>query len=144
MISTMKKGPWRRTSSYQISSASITPSPSPPPPPSSSPRPRALINGFGRIGRLALRRALGATGNAAGSRAAEAECPFDVVAVNDPNAVAETAAYLLQWDSVQGVFGEGEVNADGTGFTFRAPGRDAVDIAFTKAARLEDVREKER
>ena len=39
-------------------------------------RPRALINGFGRIGRLALRRVLGFNG-------VDLAC-FDVVAGNDP------------------------------------------------------------
>ena len=42
-------------------------------------RPRALINGFGRIGRLALRRSLGFGGADLAA--------FDVVAVNDPLAV---------------------------------------------------------
>ena len=85
-------------------------------------RPRALINGFGRIGRLALRRALGARGGELP--------PFDVVAVNDPSS-AESAAYLLEFDSVQGRFGSVETHANGGGFTVSAPGRAPAVISFT-------------
>lgn len=103
-------------------------------------RPRALINGFGRIGRLALRRALGAVGAASGARPADAEPEFDVVAVNDPLASAESAAYLLQFDSVQGSFGEAAVTGGGTGITITTPAGKTVDLAFGTASRLEDVR----
>ena len=104
-----------------------------------TPRPRALINGFGRIGRLAMRRALGAVGRAAGASAAADDVPFDIVAVNDPHAVSETAAYLLQWDSVQGVFGECVASDDGTKFTVTAPGGKPFDVAFTKFDKPADV-----
>jgi glyceraldehyde-3-phosphate dehydrogenase (arsenate-transferring) len=47
------------------------------------------INGFGRMGRLAL-------------RAAWPMADFEVVAINEPHATAETMALLLEFDSVQG------------------------------------------
>jgi glyceraldehyde 3-phosphate dehydrogenase len=50
---------------------------------------RVGINGFGRMGRLAL-------------RAAWDRNDLEVVAVNEPNASAETMALLLEFDSVQG------------------------------------------
>ena len=50
---------------------------------------RVGINGFGRIGRLAL-------------RAAWDRDDLDVVAVNEPNASTETMALLLEFDTVQG------------------------------------------
>jgi glyceraldehyde 3-phosphate dehydrogenase len=54
---------------------------------------RVGINGFGRIGR-SLQRVLLARGPGAG---------VEVAAVNEPNADAETLAFLLQYDSVAGV-----------------------------------------
>lgn len=59
------------------------------------------INGFGRIGRLALR---------ASWRWPE----FEFVQINDPAADAATYAHLLKFDSVQGIWGE-EVNATENG-----------------------------
>ncbi len=54
------------------------------------------INGFGRIGRIATRVALGGV---------EGSFPgLDVVHVNDPGCDAETAAHLLEFDSVHGRF----------------------------------------
>jgi glyceraldehyde 3-phosphate dehydrogenase len=67
---------------------------------------RVAINGFGRMGRLALRAAWGFD-----PRSDEAiEVPgggwgagaFDIVHVNDPNATAELSAHLLAFDSVHG------------------------------------------
>jgi glyceraldehyde 3-phosphate dehydrogenase len=59
---------------------------------------RVGINGFGRIGRLALRAARGKD--------------LEVVAVNDLTSAA-TLAHLLKWDSVHGPFpGEVEATAD--------------------------------
>jgi len=107
-------------------------------------RPRALINGFGRIGRLAMRRALGAVGAASGACAACYDTPFDIVAINDPLAVAETAAYLLQFDSVQGAFGTTSVAANGDAFTVVTPKGEERTIAFSRHSRVEDVRERER
>jgi glyceraldehyde 3-phosphate dehydrogenase len=57
------------------------------------------INGFGRIGRLALR--------------ASWHWPeFEFVHINDPAADTATYAHLLKFDSVQGIWPE-DVNADG-------------------------------
>ena len=52
---------------------------------------RIGINGFGRMGRLALR---------AGFHRDDVE----FVAVNEPHATADTMAILLEFDSVQGRF----------------------------------------
>ncbi len=51
------------------------------------------INGFGRMGRLALRAAVG-----------RSDVDLEFVAVNEPAATAETMALLLEFDSVQGRF----------------------------------------
>jgi len=53
---------------------------------------RVAINGFGRIGRAFFRAAFGNPG-------------IEVVAINDPFLPAETARYLLTYDSVYGRFG---------------------------------------
>ena len=50
---------------------------------------RVAINGFGRMGRLALRAAWG-------------DKNFDIVALNEIAGTAETAAHLLEFDSVHG------------------------------------------
>jgi glyceraldehyde 3-phosphate dehydrogenase len=50
---------------------------------------RVGINGFGRIGRLAL-------------RAAFLNHPFNIVQINEPKGGPETAAHLLEFDSVHG------------------------------------------
>ncbi|MDF1699704.1 MAG: ArsJ-associated glyceraldehyde-3-phosphate dehydrogenase [Planctomycetota bacterium] len=52
---------------------------------------RVGINGFGRMGRLALRAAWGRP-------------DLDIVAINEPNADAEVMATLLAFDSVQGAW----------------------------------------
>lgn len=54
---------------------------------------RVGINGFGRMGRLALRAGWGRD-------------DLEFVAINDPGATAETMALLLEFDSVQGRFGQ--------------------------------------
>ena len=59
--------------------------------------PKVAINGFGRIGRLVLRRAL-ATGG------------MDIVAINDLTD-AKTLAHLLKYDSVHGIF-NAEISAE--------------------------------
>jgi glyceraldehyde 3-phosphate dehydrogenase len=57
---------------------------------------RIGINGFGRIGRIAARVALGGV---------EGDFPaLDIVHLNDPGCDAETAAHLLEFDSVHGRF----------------------------------------
>ncbi len=58
------------------------------------------INGFGRIGRNALRALL-----------AKKEAKFEVVAVNDITD-AKTLAHLFKYDSVQGIF-DGDVGVEG-------------------------------
>ncbi len=63
---------------------------------------RIGINGFGRIGRLVLRRAAELEG-------------FDVAAVNDITDAA-TLAHLLKYDSVHGKF-QGEIKVDGNNLT---------------------------
>jgi len=95
-------------------------------------RPRALINGFGRIGRLALRRSLGAGGVDL--------APFDVVAVNDPLAVAESAAYLLEFDSTLGRFGTSSVADDGSSFSIKTPNGKESTVKFTRAKTPSEVR----
>src|SRR6185295_19592841 len=50
---------------------------------------RVAINGFGRMGRLALRAGWGRPG-------------LDFVAVNEPKGGATTAAHLLKFDSIHG------------------------------------------
>ena len=56
------------------------------------------INGFGRIGRNAL-------------RLAEERKDIEVVAINDPFSDADYMAYLLRYDSVHGRF-KGELKAE--------------------------------
>ncbi|MQY59013.1 MAG: type I glyceraldehyde-3-phosphate dehydrogenase [Clostridia bacterium] len=60
---------------------------------------RVAINGFGRIGRITLRVALGE------------KTDLDFVAVNDL-VDAETLAYLFKYDSIHGTY-QGEVKAEG-------------------------------
>ncbi|EMG45427.1 TDH1 Glyceraldehyde-3-phosphate dehydrogenase [Candida maltosa Xu316] len=57
------------------------------------------INGFGRIGRLVLRIALGRK-------------DIEVVAVNDPFIAADYAAYMFKYDSTHGRY-KGEVKSEG-------------------------------
>jgi glyceraldehyde 3-phosphate dehydrogenase len=64
---------------------------------------RVGINGFGRIGRIATRVALGGVEGAFPA--------LDIVHVNDPGCDAETAAHLLEFDSVHGRF-RAEITAD--------------------------------
>jgi glyceraldehyde 3-phosphate dehydrogenase len=72
---------------------------------------RVGINGFGRMGRLAL-------------RAAWARDDLEVVAVNEPNATAETMALLLEFDSVQGTWDR----------ACRVAADDAIDVAGRSVA----------
>ena len=64
---------------------------------------RIGINGFGRIGRLVV-------------RGLSSRDDIEVVHINDPQADVETAAHLLQFDSVHGRYA-GEVSTDGTSMT---------------------------
>ncbi|XP_046673100.1 glyceraldehyde-3-phosphate dehydrogenase-like isoform X1 [Homalodisca vitripennis] len=63
--------------------------------------PKIAINGFGRIGRLALRIAV------------EHGCPLEIVAVNDPGMKTDQMAYLLKYDSTHGRF-VGDVTVEGS------------------------------
>ncbi|MFA5283523.1 MAG: type I glyceraldehyde-3-phosphate dehydrogenase [Bacilli bacterium] len=60
---------------------------------------KLAINGFGRIGRLAFRRAYDVGG-------------FEVVAINDL-VDAKTLAYLLKYDTTHRIWGENEISFDG-------------------------------
>ena len=65
---------------------------------------RVGINGMGRIGRLALRAAMGGIFRAADDPRADNR--LDVVHINEINGGAATAAHLLEFDSVHGRWGE--------------------------------------
>ncbi len=66
---------------------------------------KLAINGFGRIGRLAFRRAYESG-------------EFEVVAINDL-VDAKTLAYLLKYDSTHGVWNKDEIDADETNIIFK-------------------------
>jgi hypothetical protein len=61
---------------------------------------RVGINGMGRIGRLALRAAMGGMFRAPDDP--RADNPLDVVHVNELKGGAATTAHLLEFDSVHG------------------------------------------
>ena len=60
---------------------------------------KVVINGFGRIGRLAFRQIVTQT-------------DFDIMAINDLTS-AEDLAYLVKYDTVHGSFHEDEIKAEG-------------------------------
>ena len=62
---------------------------------------RVAINGFGRMGRLAL-------------RIGRHSPNLDFVAVNEPNADPGTAAHLLEFDSIHGRLGESPGSSEGS------------------------------
>ena len=76
-------------------------------------KPKVCINGFGRIGRLVLRAAIGHPN-------------LEVVAINDL-ASPETLAHLLKYDSVHGRFG-GTIKVAGNTLDL---GRGAIDVMST-------------
>ena len=81
---------------------------------------RVGINGFGRMGRLALRAAWGRQN-------------LEVVAINEPKAAAETMALLLEFDSVQGRWQRACVGtADGIDV-------DGTAVAYTRHASPGDI-----
>jgi glyceraldehyde 3-phosphate dehydrogenase len=86
---------------------------------------RVGINGFGRIGRIAARVALGGVEDGLPA--------LDIVHVNDPGCDAETAAHLLEFDSVHGRF-RAAIAAEADGF--RVNGRR---IGVSGHARPADV-----
>ena len=63
------------------------------------------INGLGRIGRLALRVALGGVTRNAADR--NKSTRLEVVHLNDPNGCTETIAHLLEFDSIHGKWDAG-------------------------------------
>ena len=76
---------------------------------------RIGINGFGRMGRLF-------------TRAAWSNPDLEIVAINEPHADAATMAVLLEYDSVQGRFGE---RCDGEGDALIVGGER---LRFTRAS----------
>lgn len=80
---------------------------------------RIAINGFGRIGRLFFRQALGLP-------------EFDIVAVNDLTDT-KTLTYLLKYDSVYGRYGKDVQAMDGH---FRIDGKEIKVLAEKDAAKL--------
>lgn len=88
------------------------------------------INGMGRIGRLALRAAMGAAERP--SDDPRASNRLDVVAVNELKGGAAATAHLLAFDSVQGKWradikaeGEDSISIDGRSIRFSAHGQPA-------------------
>jgi glyceraldehyde 3-phosphate dehydrogenase len=81
---------------------------------------RVGINGFGRMGRLALRAAFG-------------NPDFMVVQVNEPKGGPETAAHLLEFDSVHGRWPV-PIVADSTGFTV-----NGHRVGFSRANTPEEI-----
>ena len=73
---------------------------------------RIGINGFGRIGRLVV-------------RGLSSRDDIEVVHINDPQADVETAAHLLQFDTVHGRYA-GDVSTDGASMTI-----DRVAVTYS-------------
>ncbi len=67
---------------------------------------RVAINGFGRMGRLALRAAWGfdpsRPASIEGPEGAWGDGDIDIVHINEPNGTAEMAAHLMAFDSIHG------------------------------------------
>jgi glyceraldehyde 3-phosphate dehydrogenase len=90
------------------------------------------INGMGRIGRLALRAAMGAAERPADDPRAGHR--LEVVAVNEIQGGAAATAHLLAFDSVQGRW-RADIAADGA----EAVRIDGHRIAFSEHARPADI-----
>ena len=95
---------------------------------------RVGINGMGRIGRLALRAAMGAAERQsddprAGNR-------LEVVHINELKGGAAATAHLLQFDTVQGRWREA-IEANAAGDAIQIKGRD---LRFTSGADRRAVR----
>jgi len=82
---------------------------------------RIGINGFGRIGRLAVRGLQGRS-------------DLELVHVNDPNFDAATAAHLLQFDTVHGRY-DGEVISEDSTMTV-----DGLEVTFSSFSTPAEVR----
>ena len=94
---------------------------------------RVGINGMGRIGRLALRAAMGAAERPsddprAGNR-------LEVVHINELKGGAAATAHLLQFDTVQGRWREA-IEANAAGDAIQIKGRD---LQFTSGATAADI-----
>lgn len=88
---------------------------------------KVAINGFGRMGRLAL-------------RAAWQWPEIDIVHVNEKAGDAACAAHLLSFDSVHGRW-DHTVSAleDGSGFVITDPSGDARTVSYSQNTALEDT-----
>jgi glyceraldehyde 3-phosphate dehydrogenase len=93
---------------------------------------RVGINGMGRIGRLAVRAAMG--GLYRPGEDPRADNRLDIVHLNEVQGGAVTAAHLLEFDSVHGRWRE-PIHAKGTDTVFVGERR----LGFTDAALPEDV-----
>ena len=85
---------------------------------------RVGINGFGRMGRLALRAVLDRK---------ELHSALEIVHVNEIKGGAACAAHLLEYDTVHGRWGHG-ISGDGNRLTV-----NGSDIHFTEAAKPADI-----
>jgi len=81
---------------------------------------RVAINGFGRMGRLALRAAWG-------------NPDFEIVHINEIGGDAEAAAHLLKFDSVHGTW---QVETSGTESTLNIDGKT---LGYSQNNRLEET-----
>ena len=90
------------------------------------------INGMGRMGRLALRAAMGAVRRAENDPRSLNR--LDVVHINEIKGGAATTAHLLEFDSVHGRW-HAQFETDGTA----AIGIDGTRIGFSEAASAGDI-----
>ncbi|ORZ37452.1 glyceraldehyde-3-phosphate dehydrogenase, type I [Catenaria anguillulae PL171] len=97
---------------------------------STSRRPHVLINGFGRMGRLFLR----ATFDLYGPNVADH--PFIIKHVNEIKGDAVTAAHLLEYDSLKGIWRTHKVQAHADRQSFTVNGHL---ITFSNAATIDDI-----
>ncbi len=82
---------------------------------------KVLINGFGRMGRLFFRAAFN-------------NPEFDIVAVNELKGDAAASAHLLEFDSVHGKWGSGDISADESSIFVK----DSV-IRFSNGSKPADI-----
>lgn len=82
---------------------------------------KVLINGFGRMGRLFFRAAFG-------------NSEFDIVAINELKGDAKASAHLLEFDSVHGKWGSGEISSNSEVITVKGQ-----NIKFSNASKPADI-----
>jgi len=88
---------------------------------------RIGINGFGRMGRLALRAAWGWPG-------------FEIVHINDMAADAATAAHLLNFDSVHGRWSQEALATErANGRAFESLTIGSQSLSYSQNSRIEDT-----